>query len=186
MICHFYIELGESNPLVWRRIVVPVNYTLYQLHLAIQGAFGWENCHLFQFCYKNLSDAIGYGVPDVLDPDSEIFDAKSTKMSKVFKSIGQQYIYIYDFGDHWVHRLTFEKIEAKEMGPYCIEGGGACPPEDVGGLRGYQEMLEAFEKPASKISREYRQWMGLVDKVEWDPEFFNIREVNKRLALLEG
>ena len=49
MIYKFYIELLDSDPLVWRRIVVPADYTLYQLHKAIQGAFGWENSIFFNF-----------------------------------------------------------------------------------------------------------------------------------------
>src|ERR1700694_2215650 len=125
MICHFYIELEESSPLVWRRIVVPANYNLYQLHMALQGAFGWENSHLFQFCEKDLSDAIGYGIPDDLDSDTEIVDAKKTKVSKIFKKAGQKYHYIYDFGDYWKHQITLEKTDEKEMGaPYCIGGEG--------------------------------------------------------------
>jgi hypothetical protein len=48
-------------------------------------------------------------------------------------------------------------------GPYCLGGEGACPPEDVGGMHGYQEMLEAFKKSTSKETKEYRQWLGLVE-----------------------
>jgi len=62
MICHFYAELQDSDPLVWRRIVVPVSHNLHQLHMALQGALGWENSYLFQFCENDLSDPIGYGV----------------------------------------------------------------------------------------------------------------------------
>ena len=132
-----------------------------------------------------MSDAIGYGIPDDLDADTEIVDAKKTKMSKVFKKAGQQYHYIYDFGDHWKHRITLEKAEAKEMSsPYCIGGEGACPPEDVGGMHGYQEMLEAFRKPG-KGQQGYREWLGLSEKEKWDVDFCSIREVNKRLCLLE-
>jgi hypothetical protein len=63
MIYQFYIELQESDPLVWRRIVVPADYTFYQLHKAIQGAFGWENSHLFQFSESGFSDKAVYGIP---------------------------------------------------------------------------------------------------------------------------
>jgi len=186
MIYHFYIELEKSNPLVWRRIVVPANYTLYQLHIALQGAFGWENSHLFQFCVRDLSDAIGYGIPDDLDSDTKIVDAKKTKINKIFKKAGQKYYYIYDFGDYWKHQITFEKIEAKEMGaPYCIGGEGACPPEDVGGMHGYQQMLEVFQNTGIKEGKEYRQWLGLVEGEKWDAGFCSIREINKRLCLLE-
>lgn len=185
MICHFYIELEEISPLVWRRIVVPANYNLYQLHMALQGAFGWENSHLFQFCEKDLSDTIGYGIPDDLDSDTKVVEAKRTKMSKIFKKVRQKYHYIYDFGDYWKHQITFEKTDEKEMGaPYCIGGEGACPPEDVGGMHGYREMLEVFEKPGSKEQNEYRQWLGLVEGEKWDARFCSIREVNKRLCLL--
>ena len=186
MIYHFYVELEDSSPLVWRRIVVPANYNLYQLHMALQGAFGWENCHLFQFCERDLSDAIGYGIPDELgaDTETEIVDAKKTRMSKIFKKAGQKYHYIYDFGDYWKHQITFEKTEAKEMAaPYCIGGEGACPPEDVGGMHGYQEMLAAFGKPG-KEQKGYREWLGLVAGEKWDAEFCGIREINKRLCLL--
>lgn len=185
MIYHFYIELEESNPLVWRRIVVPANYNVYQLHMALQGAFGWENSHLFQFCERDLSDAIGYGVPGDFDSETEVLDAKKTKMSKILKKPGQQYYYIYDFGDYWRHLIRFEKMEAKEMGsPYCLGGEGACPPEDVGGMHGYQEMLQALEKPNAKEKKELRQWLGLVEGEKWDAKFCSIREINKRLALL--
>ncbi|MHA4809561.1 plasmid pRiA4b ORF-3 family protein [Flavitalea flava] len=185
MIYQFYIELEESNPLVWRRIVVPANYNLYQLHMALQGAFGWENSHLFQFCEKDLSDPIGYGIPDDFDSDTEIFDAKKTKMIKVFKTLGQQYYYIYDFGDYWRHLIRCEKIEAKDIGsPYCLGGEGTCPPEDVGGMHGYHEMLQVFDKPGSKEKNEYRKWLCLVEGEKWDAHFCSIREVNKRLCLL--
>jgi len=179
------IELGESDPLVWRRIVVPADYNLYQLHMAVQGAFGWENSHLFQFCEKDLTDPMGYGIPDDFDSDTKVFDAKKNKISKILKKPGQQYHYIYDFGDHWRHLIKFEKIEAKEMGgPYCLGGEGACPPEDVGGMHGYQEMLEVFEKSGTKEKKEFRQWLGLGEGEKWDARFCSVREVNRRLCLL--
>ena len=187
MIFHFYIELEESVPLVWRRILVPASYSLYQLHMALQGAFGWENSHLFQFCEKDLSDAIGYGIPHDLDADTgtKIVEAKKTKMSKIFKRTGQKFQYIYDFGDYWKHQITFEKTEPEEMAaPYCIGGEGACPPEDVGGMHGYQEMLVAFKK-GGKEQQGYREWLGLVAGEKWDAGFCSIRDVNKRLCLLE-
>lgn len=83
MISHFYIELEESDPLVWRRIVVPAEYTLYKFHMALQSAFGWENSHLFQFCERDLTDAIGYGVPYDQENDTEIIDARKIRLSRI-------------------------------------------------------------------------------------------------------
>jgi hypothetical protein len=46
-------------------------------------------------------------------------------------------------------------------------------------------MLEILQKPGSKESKEYRQWLGLVEGEKWDAAFCSIREVNKRLCLLQ-
>lgn len=187
MIYQFYIELQESDPLVWRRIIVPADYTFYQLHKAIQGAFGWENSHLFQFSESGFTDKTIYGIPgDDIDPEMITIDAKKTKMSGILRKEGQTYCYIYDFGDGWEHRLVLEKIEAKDMAvPWCLDGAGACPPEDVGGIHSYQQMLEVLKKPRHPERASYIEWLGLVPGEKWDAKFCSIREVNKRLVLLE-
>lgn len=41
--------LEVSHPPVWRVIAVPPDYTLRDLHEAIQDAMGWENKHHFKF-----------------------------------------------------------------------------------------------------------------------------------------
>jgi hypothetical protein len=185
MIYQLYIELEGSRPSVWRKIEVPADYSLYRLHMAIQGAFGWENSHLFEFFDRQAPGTVRYGIPSVEDPDEDVVDARKMKVNKYFKVAGQGCHYIYDFGDYWKHKVIFEKSEAKEAGaPVCIGGAGACPPEDVGGLHGYYEMVEASKKPSSKEWQEYRQWLGLVEGENWAAEFCSIREVNKRLCLL--
>jgi hypothetical protein len=186
MIYQFHIELHGSDPLVWRRIVVPADFTFYELHMAIQGAFGWENSHLFQFSESGFSDTISYGFAEEdIDSDRGTIDARKTRMGRILKKEGQTYCYIYDFGDHWEHRLTLEKMVAEDIAaPFCLDGGGACPPEDVGGTRGYQEMLAILKNPRHPERSGYIKWLGLVAGEKWDPTFCSIRDVNKRLALL--
>lgn len=186
MIYQFLITLKESDPLVWRRIAVPADYTLYKLHMAIQGAFGWENSHLFQFSQTGFMDKICYGYPgDDIDPEVTTIDARKTKVSRIFKKEGQTYCYIYDFGDGWDHQIIFEKTLAEDLNaPYCIDGKGACPPEDVGGLSGYYQMVKILNKKSHPEKAEYIQWLGLVDGEKWDAELCSIRETNKRLLLL--
>ncbi len=113
-------------------------------------------------------------------------DARKTRMGPILQKEGQTYCYIYDFGDNWEHRLTLERIEANDTNvPFCLDGAGACPPENVGGMPGYHEMLEILKKPRHPEKAGYIQWLGLVDREKWDAEFCSIREVNKRLVLLE-
>jgi len=43
------VTLPEIELPVWRQLVVPWTWHLGQLHLAIQAAFNWRNCHLHEF-----------------------------------------------------------------------------------------------------------------------------------------
>ena len=49
----FKIELKNIKPLIWRRILVPENYTFGDLHVAIQDCMGWTDTHLHEFKIKN-------------------------------------------------------------------------------------------------------------------------------------
>lgn len=56
--------------------------------------------------------------------------------------------YIYDFGDN--HMIRVEKIDDAILGadyPRLFRAIGACPPEDVGGVPGYAEFLQARADP---------------------------------------
>jgi hypothetical protein len=64
--------------------------------------------------------------------------------------------YEYDFGDGWRHEVAFEGRPTAEPGrryPLCLEGEGTCPPEDVGGVWGYAEYLQAHRRPEARSAR---------------------------------
>ena len=91
--------------------------------------------------------------------------------------------YQYDFGDSWMHRLELEKrLEAEPdvTYPRCVDGERACPPEDCGGVWGYADLLEAVKKPKTPRQRELLEWLG----GPFNPETFDVAEVNERLAEL--
>lgn len=93
---------------------------------------------------------------------------------------GVRFLYEYDFGDSWEHTLRVEKILPPEPGvhyPQCLAGKRACPPEDVGGVWGYQEFLAALADPDDPQHDEYLEWIG----GEFDAETFDPGEVNARL-----
>jgi hypothetical protein len=123
-----------DDPPVWRRVVVPENFTFYRFHHVIQEAFGWENAHLFQFSPEGWGSEPSIGLK-IEDNDSMTQDSKKIKLSQIFKEKGQTYTYIYDFGDDWLpviwlEELTGEKLQKADV----LEGEGRCPPEDCGGF----------------------------------------------------
>jgi prepilin-type processing-associated H-X9-DG protein len=89
----FKITLNDSKPSIWRRIVVPANYSFWDLHVAIQDSMGWLDYHPHEFEIVNPTTAekVRIGLPDeeyedminwlggefdpkLFDPESVIFD----------------------------------------------------------------------------------------------------------------
>jgi hypothetical protein len=87
--------------------------------------------------------------------------------------------HLYDFGDAWVHEILLEKILPREKGvtyPRCLKGRRACPPEDSGGIWGYDEILEVIRDPQHDDYEEMREWVG----DEFDPAYFDVNAVTFR------
>ncbi|MEZ6131157.1 MAG: plasmid pRiA4b ORF-3 family protein [Planctomycetaceae bacterium] len=167
----FKITLLESQPPIWRRIQVK-NCTLDKLHEHIQTAMGWTNSHLHQF----EIDGERYGDPELLDDgfdDFECVDSTVAKNSEIVPKDGKrfQFTYQYDFGDNWQHEVLFEGCLRAEKGqryPLCVEGERNCPPEDVGGVWGYAEFLEAIADPKHEQHDDFGEWAGDFDSEEFD------------------
>jgi len=160
----FKITLLGIEPPIWRRIQTK-DCTLDKLHEHIQTAMGWTNSHLHQF---KIGGVI-YGDPQLLYEgwQDEIPPVNSlrTKVSKIVPKDGKQFQfeYEYDFGDAWEHEILFEGFVPAEKGvryPLCVEGERACPPEDVGGIHGFQEYVKAMANPKHKRHKEFLKWNG--------------------------
>ena len=61
-----------------------------------------------------------------------------------------------------------------------LDGGGACPPEDCGGIPGYLSLLKALKKPTSKAANESFDQLGY----RYDPDAFSSEHVNTALQEL--
>ena len=134
---------------------------------------GWTNSHLHQFTIGGVR----YGDPDLLDEGWEEPPVNSlqTKVSKIVSRNGKRlgFDYEYDFGDGWQHEILFEGCLWAKKGtryPLCVEGERACPPEDVGGVGGYQEYLEALANPKHKRHKEFMEWSGPFDAEKFSAE----------------
>ncbi|WP_353573299.1 plasmid pRiA4b ORF-3 family protein [Candidatus Albibeggiatoa sp. nov. BB20] len=172
------ISLKGAKPPIWRRVVVPDNLILLDLHEVIVAAMGWDGYHLHQF------DAFGqfYGNPeDDLFGDGDILDEKKPRLSEFLNKEKSKISYEYDFGDGWEHQILLEKIvPIAEQYPVCIKGKRACPPEDVGGISGYEEFLEILANPEHPDYDDTLDWVG----EDFDSEAFNLNDVNGTLARL--
>lgn len=172
------VTLRGIRPPIWRRIQVPSTINLRRLHDVIQETMGWTQSHLYAF----EIDGEQYGEPS-RDDDLPMRSAKSTQLRRIAPEAGGRLLYTYDFGDDWEHLVQVEKVLPPEPGvayPRCVAGKRACPPEDVGGIWGYQEFLEAIKDPDHEEHESMLEWVG----GEFDPEAFDPRAVNVALAVL--
>ena len=64
--------------------------------------------------------------------------------------------------------------------PICIKGKRTCPPEDCGGVGGYDDFLETIKDPNNPEHDEMLEWAG----GSFDPEAFDIDEINRELRTI--
>lgn len=182
------ISLMDFKPAIWRRLAVPANYSFFDLHVAIQDAFGWYDQHLHHFFtdspYKRNSQykEIALPTPEMEDAE-EVADERKLKISEYLNKPGDTVFYEYDFGDSWMHEVEVEKIinqVSKTKYPQILAGANACPPEDCGGIGGYQHLLEVLANPKDKEHEDMLDWLGLDDPTELKPDQFDIKSVRFR------
>jgi hypothetical protein len=170
------VTLLGTKPPIWRRLVVPADITLAQLHNILQDAMGWTNSHLHQFAAGGRE--FGRRMPELAELDFE--DEQKVRLSQILPRAGSKATYTYDFGDDWRHQIVVEKkLPADPNGtyPFCTGGRRQCPPEDCGGIWGFYNLLEALNDPTHEQHEELTEWHGGA----FDPEAFSLAEVNAML-----
>lgn len=169
------VTLQEVKPPIWRRIQVRANTTLPRLHDAIQVAMGWTDSHLHRFIVGDVE----YGLPDP-DFEDDMRSEQRVKLAQVVTTEKDWVGYEYDFGDSWTHKIVLERILPPDPAvhyPRCLAGQRACPPEDVGGVGGYAEFLEAIRDTEHPEHDAMLEWCGGV----FDVEAFSLDAVNQAL-----
>jgi hypothetical protein len=172
----FKITLAEVQPPVWRRIEVPASYSFWHLHVAVQDAMGWLDCHLHMFRLRNPESR---EIDEIGIPDEDAFEGYPVSLpgweipiARYFDAVGTAARYEYDFGDGWVHEIELEAVERRQTGiryPRCLDGRRACPPEDCGGSHGYARMLETIADPTDEEYESTIEWLG----GSFDPDAFS-------------
>jgi hypothetical protein len=178
---HYEIKVqlrGVTKPAVWRRLQVPADLSLGQLHEVIQAAMGWDNSHLHVFSDGRRH----YGRPD---SDLDFQDEWTTNLAQLLSKAGDKVRYTYDFGDNWEHDITLEKIlpaDAAATSLVCTAGSGACPPEDCGGVGSYEMLKATLADPSAERHDDTLEWLGLDSGDDFNPKDFSAEAVNRRFG----
>src|ERR1035438_2680121 len=165
------VTLAGTRPAIWRRLLVPADITLAKLHAVLQTSMGWEECHLHCFRHEDATyepkahrKLGGFFVPE------ENQDEAKVRLVDLLNAEGDWLAYEYDFGDGWEHEVRGEKIVPVRLGGarrgICVAGERACPPEDCGGLPGFDHLLKVMANRKHPEHREMLEWLG----ERFDPE----------------
>lgn len=183
MVFILHISLNESNPEIFRVIMIGADASLLTLHCAIQTSFGWTNSHLN--CFIDMSGRI-YGIDNgegLMEESQETNYVKSEiYLNQILQKKGDIVQYIYDYGDTWDHTVELKNVI--DIGytfnsVICLDGEYDCPPEDVGGIESFYHMLEVLKDPSHD---EYE------DFIDWLPKKFvhnrkiNLEKINQKLS----
>lgn len=175
------ISLIDSDPEIYRIVEVPSNIRLESFAEVINTAMGWEGYHLHLFQKGKTIYTTEESDDDFWFNLDNTVNSYSLSLGELLTRKGSHIKYEYDFGDSWMHRITLESQQAykkdETQGVFLIDGANACPPEDCGGIYGYQEMLEALKQPHSKAAKEYREWLGK----NFNAHKFNAKKVEREL-----
>lgn len=172
------VGLRGATPPIWRRLLVPGDTPLADLHDVIQVAFGWHGHHLYVFEtpygeFGRVNQNLGHQA-----------DTRVT-LEQVAPQVKEKVQYTYDFGDSWEHEILVEKVLDPDPAltyPRCAGGRRAAPPEDSGGIWAYEELVKILADPHHPEHGERLEWLGLDDAGRFDPAAFDADEVNRVLA----
>jgi hypothetical protein len=174
------VSLRGARPPIWRRLQVPADISLAQLHTVIQIAFDWYDSHLhvFETPYGEFGTAnaqLGHR------PEAPV------TLEQVAPGLKSKVRYTYDFGDDWEHDIVVEKVlDHSETATYprCTGGRRAAPPEDCGGVWGYANLVETLNDPADPEHEDMLEWLGLDDAADFDPDSFDAKAVTEALSAM--
>lgn len=174
-----HVSIVFSDPLIWRRIQVPGRFSLAQLHDVIQAAMGWSDSHVHQFIVGKISYEATMKTNK--PRESKRFDEHKYQLHTLEEGMSFMFSYIYDAGEGWEHIIHLEEVIPRErqlLHPLVLDGEGACPPEEVGDVHHYNELVSGFTKGDRAAKNDLAE---LSDNPSFDPGSFELEAAKKRL-----
>jgi hypothetical protein len=179
-IARLHIKLDHIEPVIWRRVEVPITTSLKGLHDVIQAVMLFKDYHLFEF----NAGGKRYAVPDPeWDFGADTYAARNVRIGALVDRGITTFNYTYDFGDDWRHSITVEAVTDADPAveyPRFLDGDWRAPPEDVGGLPGFEDFLIAMSKPRHAQHRKVVDWYG----GRFEPNDIGVDTINERIAKL--
>lgn len=192
------ITLLDSDPAIWRRVLIPEKITFLRLHDVIQFSMGWRDWHLHEFDIKEEKLLVTFNdeaiyeyehfskmdISKINDPcgfianliEKKVKYSGSVKIDRYLKKY-KKLNYMYDFGDSWEHEIVLEDIveDYENVYPVCIGGENPCPPEDAGGIHGYENFLAVINDQTHPDHEFFKNW---AEDQYYEYEF-DIEKVNR-------
>lgn len=169
------VDLDGARPPIWRRLDLASDLRLDQVHEVLQVAFRWGGHHLHEFYgdgprWEAERFLSGFQLDDAEDGTPET----GVHLEQVMHSPGDRLHYWYDFGDDWDHTLKLEEVMPRDGdAPQArvVAGRRAAPPDDCGGVPGYEELLEILADPAHPAHAERSEWFEMCSGIEAARDF---------------
>ncbi len=168
-----HVSLAFSDPIIWRRILVPGGVTLEQLHRVLQICMGWSGQCNHQFYIGKI-----FYSASASSTEGMRFHEANHILADLEEAMKWCCTYIYDAGDGWEHEIVLEDTlpaEKKSATPRVLDGEWAAPPEDIASVHSYTELLHARENPQQEKSKKLLQDHDLsgFDPYRFDKEVLN-------------
>jgi hypothetical protein len=178
-VVQLHIVLHDCDIEISRKVIVPANLNLAQIHTVIQLAMGWSNSHLYEFRVSDVQFhdvETAYQLLAHFDDDDDRGTIKivtNWTIADVAEEFGRNLTYTYDFGDSWLHNIVITPavdFADGHAGYDLVSMKGLCPPEDCGGISEFNRTLSYFRRVAgsfdsfdvqfAKQRGEVYDWLG--------------------------
>ncbi|MEN2789959.1 plasmid pRiA4b ORF-3 family protein [Sphingomonas oligophenolica] len=182
-IARLRIALSDSDPEIWRTVDVPLGANLRMLHDIVQAAMGWQDHHLWEFEVAGRR----YGRPDPHWRDGNLFAASNIRLKALVDRGVGQFGYTYDMGDDWHHDIAIERVEPGQPGteyPRYVGGARRCPPEDVGGIPGFENFLDAIANADHPEHQDMTDWHFAGYRTAFDPDLVDELAARRRIGTI--
>jgi len=150
---------------VWRRVLVPRDWNLADLHKLIQITLDWNDSYQHRFFLEGSSKR---GL-EILDDKIKIIEICDQGINELQ----------YEYGARWnikVIMLSPYQPEQKET-IRCVAGEGAAPPEKIGGPLRFRKILNSIEWGSEMEKQTALRELG----DEFNPEMFDIEKCNRKI-----